>query len=81
MVLARGKARTLDLSSGGILITSDAEPIPPGKIELSIAWPAQLDGGTNLQLHVKGNVLRQDGNTTAVQMDRYEFRTRSVAVR
>jgi len=76
-VIARGRGRTLDVSSGGVLVQSEGEPIPSGKIELSIAWPVSLDGGTQLQLFVSGNVLRQEGNVVAVTVDRYEFRTRA----
>jgi len=76
-VIARGLGRTLDLGSGGVLIQSEDVPIPSGKVEVSIAWPVPLDGGIQLQLFVTGSVLRQDGNTTAVSLDRYEFRTKS----
>jgi hypothetical protein len=76
-VVARGRGRTLDLSSSGILIESEGEPMASGKIELSIAWPVALDGGTQLQLFVSGSLLRQEGTTSAVSLDRYEFRTRA----
>jgi hypothetical protein len=46
------------------------------EIELSIAWPATLNGVTALNLHVIGQTVRVQGNYTGVVIRRYEFRTR-----
>ena len=49
-VVNTGEGRTLNLSSGGALIECDVA-LPKGlEIELSIAWPAMLDGNVALSL-------------------------------
>lgn len=70
-----GIGKTLDFSSTGILFNAEA-PLAPGKrVELSISWPAQLDGKCALKLVARCRVTRCKGTTVAVEMDKYEFRT------
>jgi hypothetical protein len=75
MVLA-GIGRTVNISSGGVLVDT-ADSLPKGaEIELSIDWPANLNGVVALKLQVMGQTVRAKGNSTAVAIRRYEFRTR-----
>jgi len=75
MVLT-GVGRTVNISSGGVLVDT-ANSLPAGvEVELSIAWPAILNGVAALKLHVIGQTVRVQGNCTAVVIRRYEFRTR-----
>lgn len=70
-----GIGKTLDFSSSGILFNAET-PLAPGKrVELSISWPAQLDGKCALKLVARCRVTRCKGTTVAVEMDKYEFRT------
>jgi hypothetical protein len=70
-----GTGETLDISSTGILFRAET-PLPPGKrLELSISWPAQLDGKCALKLVARCRVTRCKGTEVAVEMDKYEFRT------
>jgi hypothetical protein len=70
-----GLGKTVDVSSRGVLFTSQ-KPLPPGKrVELSISWPAQLDGKCALKLVARGRITRCRGNHVAVEIDKYEFRT------
>jgi PilZ domain len=74
-VLETGTGQTLDLSSGGIHFEAD-RPLPAGlNIELSIAWPAMLQGSAPLQLVVSGKIVRSVGRKTAIQKSQHEFRT------
>ncbi|HEY1337173.1 MAG TPA: PilZ domain-containing protein [Bryobacteraceae bacterium] len=76
--LTSGHGRTINISSSGILFTA-AEALPRGNtIELSIAWPARLDGRTPMQLRVRGSLTRVHGNCAAVRIQQYEFHTRGV---
>ncbi len=76
-----GSGRTIDLSSSGLSFTAD-KPLETGqKLDVSIDWPALLDGGVKLQLIVSGVVVRTDGTTTALQIRRHEFRTRRVGLK
>jgi hypothetical protein len=74
---ARGRGRTIDVSSGGVLFRADV-PIRQGvKIELSIAWPMRLDGSSMLQLVVRGQVVRTNARDVAVRIGWHQFRTRA----
>jgi hypothetical protein len=73
-----GSGRTIDLSSSGLSFTAD-KPLRTGqKLDVSIDWPVLLDGRVQLQLIMSGVVVRTSGTTTALQIQRHEFRTRAV---
>lgn len=70
-----GTGRTVNISSAGVLFTTD-HPLDPGdRLELSIHWPAQLDQKCPLKLVAAGRVVRGENGTAAIVIDRYEFRT------
>ena len=72
-----GVGHTVDVSSRGVLFTAE-NPLPPGKrVELSISWPAQLDGKCALKLVARGKIVRCRGKQVAVEINKYEFRTQS----
>jgi hypothetical protein len=74
-----GTGKTLNISSSGVLFTSDHE-LPPGtRLEVSISWPAQLNEKCLLNLVARGRVARQSGTRIALQIQQYEFRTQSMA--
>ena len=78
-VLETGVGRTLDLSSGGILLEAD-RPLPVGlNLEISITWPVLLHNVAPLQLSVSGRIVRSEGNRVAIRMVQHEFRTQGVA--
>ena len=71
-----GSGRTIDMSSSGLGFTAD-RPLPIGqKLDLSIDWPARLDGDVQIQLVASGVVVRSSGAVTALRIQRYELRTR-----
>ena len=70
-----GTGQTLDMSSGGILFTTQ-DPLHTGKrLEVSVNWPARLDGTCRLKLVALGRVVRTDGERAAITIEQYEFRT------
>jgi c-di-GMP-binding flagellar brake protein YcgR len=70
-----GSGRTLDISSTGVLFSAET-PLPAGKrLELSISWPAQLDGKCAMKFVARGRVKRCRGTEVAIAIDKYEFRT------
>ena len=72
----RGRATTVDISSGGVFLKSEAT-LPVGRaIEVWIDWPALLDQRLPLRLVIRGKVLRSDARGTAVGTTHYEFRLR-----
>jgi hypothetical protein len=82
--LAKGPApvgigRTLNVSSGGLLIASEQQIVHDGsRLRLSLEWPTLLDGTTPLQLIAVCRVIRCQPAVFAVRMERYQFRTRKV---
>ena len=74
-VLEAGSGRTVNMSASGVLFKSTHALPVGGDVELSIAWPAQLDNKVRLQLCIIGRTVWSGNNSTAVQIQRYEFRT------
>jgi hypothetical protein len=71
-----GSGQIIDLSSSGLSFTADRR-LPTGqKLEVAIDWPVLLDGGVRLQLVMSGVVVRTSGTTTALKIQRHEFKTR-----
>lgn len=73
-VEARG--RTVNMSSSGVLFTTDHILLPGRRVELSINWPAQLDNKCALKLVARGRVVRFEKGTAAIEIMQHEFRTR-----
>jgi hypothetical protein len=46
-------------------------------IELSVNWPARLDGTCALQFVATGRIVRSEADRAAVRIEKYEFKTRS----
>jgi hypothetical protein len=74
-----GSGKTLNISSSGVLFTSDHE-LPVGtRLEVSISWPAQLNERCLLNLVARGRITRHNKGQVALQIQQYEFRTSSRA--
>ena len=72
-----GSGKTLNISSSGVLFTSDHD-LPVGtRLEVSISWPAQLNEKCLLNLVARGRVTRHLKGQLALQIQQYEFRTQS----
>lgn len=74
-----GVGRTLNISSSGVLFTTEHEFAPGTKVEVSISWPAQLNEKCMLNLVARGRIVRCGEGTAALQIQQYEFRTQSIA--
>jgi hypothetical protein len=76
---ASGSGSTLNMGSGGILFTTE-DLLPVGRsVELSVDWPAQLNGNCPLKFVAVGRVVRSEPGKAAVRIERYEFKTRGKA--
>ncbi len=72
-----GNGKTMNISSSGVLFTSDHD-LPIGtRLEVSISWPAQLNEKCLLNLVARGRVMRHLKGQLALQIQQYEFRTQS----
>jgi hypothetical protein len=70
-----GSGATLNISSGGVLFTSDASVPSGSQIELTMRWPFLLEGVCPLRLVMRGHVVRSRGNVVAISSRHHEFRT------
>jgi hypothetical protein len=73
-----GHARTLNISTGGVLLSTNASLPIGGLIKLAMNWPFLLEGVCPLRLVVRGRIVRSDGKRIAVQTIQHEFRTAGV---
>jgi hypothetical protein len=78
----RSSGTTVNISSGGVLISSERVLIeiknklaPGDRVEVVLVWPFALDGACPLKLVMRGRVVRTAGVSFAVRTDHYEFRT------
>ncbi len=75
-----GDGKTLNISSSGVLFTTDHMLLPGRRLELSISWPAQLNNKCALKLVARGRVVRFEKGRAAIEIQQYEFRTASASL-
>ena len=75
-----GDGKTLNISSSGVLFTSEQMLLPGRRLELSISWPVQLNDLVPLKLVARGRVVRFEEGQAAIEIQQYEFRTQANAV-
>jgi hypothetical protein len=70
-----GTGETINISSSGVLFSTE-QPLELGtSVRLSISWPLRLDNKCGLTLVAKGKVVRCQGHLVAVSIESHEFRT------
>jgi hypothetical protein len=74
-----GSGRTINMSSNGVLFTTERVLAPGERLEVSVAWPAQLDNKCPLKLVTTGRVVRSEQGRAAITIERYEFRTQGTS--
>lgn len=70
-----GDGKTINISSSGVLFTSQHRLLPGRRVELSISWPAQLNDQCGLKLMARGRVVWFEEGRGAIEIQQYEFRT------
>jgi CheY-like chemotaxis protein len=72
-------SETLNISSKGLLFSTD-EALQPGQLlQVSVDWPARLENQVPLKLVAEGRIVRNLNGLAAMRIDKYEFRTRGKA--
>jgi hypothetical protein len=72
----------VNISSGGLLISSKQAPVRAGaRLQVIVDWPALLHGSTPLQLIAVCRVTRRLPAEFAVQFDQYQFKTKKRELR
>jgi hypothetical protein len=75
-----GDGKTVNISSSGVLFTTQHVLLPGRRLEVAISWPAQLNNKTALKLVARGRVVRFEEGQAAVEILQYEFRTQSPGI-
>ena len=70
-----GEGKTINISSAGVLFTTQHMLLPGRRLELAISWPAQLNNKCALKLVARGRVVRFEDGRAAIEIQQYEFRT------
>jgi hypothetical protein len=74
-----GTGRTVNISSGGVWLTTE-NPLTAGMpVELAMNWPVLLHDSCPMKLMIYGCVIRSSERGAAVSIERYEFRTQGRA--
>ena len=71
-----GVGKTLNMSSGGVLFTTETALPEGGRVELNVSWSAQLNENLPLKLVAMGRLVRSGESQAAISIERYEFKTR-----
>jgi c-di-GMP-binding flagellar brake protein YcgR len=71
------RGKTVNISSSGVLFTTDRALILGRRLEISIDWPVKLNEKCALKLVARGRVVRFEGDRAALEILQHEFRTRS----
>ncbi len=74
-----GSGKTVNVSSSGVLFTTEQMLLPGRRVEVSISWPAQLNNKCALRLVARGRVVRFDNGKAAMEIQQYEFKTQAKA--
>ena len=70
-----GVGQTLNMSSGGLLVSAQHEVSAGLRLEVNVEWPLLLNGRVPLQLVAHGKVVRCGGSIFAIAFAQYQFRT------
>jgi hypothetical protein len=71
-----GIGTTFDISSGGVRFGTGQLLRSGKRVELTVNWPALLEGGCPLKFVALGRVVRAEETWAAIHIEQYEFRTR-----
>jgi PilZ domain len=70
-----GVGKTVNMSSNGVLFSTESILLPGRRVEVAINWPAQLNSKVSLKLVARGRVVRYEQGLAAMEIQQYEFRT------
>jgi c-di-GMP-binding flagellar brake protein YcgR len=72
-VVSRGGGKTVNISSGGLLFSSEDGWADGPSVELSIRWPALLGDAPFIELCASGRLVRLGAEGAAVRITRHYF--------
>lgn len=69
-----GVGRTIDMSSSGVLFTTQSLLRTNTRVALHVAWPIRLEGDLPVELFAEGKVVRTEPLRAAIKYDQIAFR-------
>lgn len=72
-------SESVNISSSGLFFKTPEAVMAGQAVEVLISWPLFLDNHVPLNLVIKGPVVRNGGDGTAMHFETYEFRTCNTA--
>ena len=75
-IVQAGLGKSLNMSSSGVLFTTESILLEGLVVELTVSWPALLDNVLPLKLIARGRLVRAEGTQAAMAIEQYEFKTR-----
>ncbi|HEY1204213.1 MAG: PilZ domain-containing protein [Bryobacteraceae bacterium] len=73
-----GFGKTVNMSSNGVLFTTERPLALGARLEVALNWPALLDHKCALKVVTTGRVVRSESGLAAIAIERYEFRTQGI---
>jgi hypothetical protein len=73
-----GVGRTVNMSSGGLLFTTERLLSPGLRVEIEMDWPVERDEGVTQKLIIMGQIVRSETRTVSlagVKISRHAFQT------
>ena len=67
-------ARTVNVSTSGILFSADAVPALGRRLALQVRWPRRSDQQPELDLVILGRVVRATGTSAAIAYETFDLR-------
>jgi hypothetical protein len=71
------EGRTVNLSSRGVLFTTDRILAKGSPVQIEINWPVLLNDSRPLNLVARGPIIWCDGEKAAMKFEGWEFHTRT----
>lgn len=72
-----GEGKTLNMSSKGILFTTEQRLFPGRPAALEVSWPVLLEGRIPLKLVVRGRTVWCDEAKAAIKIQHHQFHTQA----
>lgn len=69
------QGETVNMSSTGLLFTTNHSLTPGDRLSIAMSWPAQLEHRWPMKMVLLGEVVRCQNGVAAVKIGQYEFKT------
>jgi hypothetical protein len=74
-----GSGKTINMSSAGVLFTTESTLKEGQLVELAVSWPALLNDVLALKLVAHGRLVRTEEKRAVIAIEKYEFKTRGAS--